>query len=94
MFENISVDQLKRMNSVDIIDIRSKNKYERNHILNARNVLFDDLIFDPDKYISKNEKTYIYCQSGNRSKILCSILSKKGYDVCNILGGYQAWINI
>ena len=89
---SISVDELRSLSSVNVIDIRSEEKYNDNHILNAYNIPFNKLVSFPEKYLDKNNIYYIYCQKGMRSKQVCSILSIKGYNVVDIIGGYEAWI--
>ncbi len=46
---------------------------------------------NPYNYLSKDEKYYLYCDYGNTSRKCASILEKKGYDVVNIDGGYNAY---
>lgn len=55
----------------------------------------DGIIIDirsNNKYLEKDKKYYIYCQSGFRSKQLCRVLFNKGYNVINVIGGYETWI--
>ena len=92
MVESISVNKLKLINDAEIIDIRSREKYNDRHILNAINIPFDDLLINHQKYINKNNKYYIYCQKGMKSRQLCGILKNQGYNVINIIGGYEAWV--
>lgn len=92
MIENISVSELKRLGNVNLIDIRSIEKYNSKHILNARNIPMEQLIIYPSKYLNKSERYYIYCQKGIQSRRLCQILKNSGYNVVNITGGYEAWI--
>ena len=90
---NISIEEfIKISNKINIIDIRSKQKYNDRHIPNSRNIDKNELILYPYKYLNKNEKYYIYCQKGSSSIRICQILRKKGYNVYNILGGYEEWI--
>lgn len=90
---NISVEELKKIKSnAIIIDIRGKENFNNGHIDNAINVPNEELLINPDKYIKKNNVYYIYCQRGMRSVKICQLLRAKGYNVINILGGYQAWI--
>lgn len=89
---SISVDELRSLSSVNIIDIRSEEKYNDNHILNAYNIPYNKLISSPERYLNNNTIYYIYCQKGMRSKQVCHILINKGYNVVNIIGGYEAWI--
>ena len=55
-------DFIKICDMVNIIDIRSKQKYNDNHILNSKNIDKNDLLLNTDKYLNKYEKYYIYCQ--------------------------------
>lgn len=89
---NISVLDLRKLNNINLIDIRDSSKYIDNHIMNAKNITYDQLIIYPDKYLNKSSKYYIYCQKGNKSKSLCKFLYNNGYNVVNIIGGYEAWI--
>lgn len=92
MFESISVTDLKRLNYVNLIDIRSIEKYNSKHIMNAVNIPMEQLLIRPDKYLNKYDKYYIYCQKGVQSRKLCAILKNNGYNVVNVSGGYEAWI--
>lgn len=80
------------IDQVNIIDIRSIQSYNNNHIPNARNVPFEKLITAPDSYLDKHQKYYIYCQKGLSSESVCSILAASGYNVVSIDGGYEGWI--
>lgn len=90
--KSITVDELRMLSGINIIDIRSKEKYNDNHILNAHNIPFDKLLIKPENYLEKEQEYYIYCQKGLQTKQLCNILNKKGYNLINIIGGYEAWI--
>lgn len=92
MFENISVIDLKKLNNPSLIDIRSIEKYNNKHIMNAINIPMEQLLIRPEKYLMKDKKYYIYCQKGIQSRKLCRILINSGYDVVNVSGGYEAWV--
>ena len=92
MIQNISVKQLIEEHKSNIIDIRSIENYNNNHIPNAINIPFEKLIIEPYKYINKNTIYYLYCRSGVTSKKACEILNKMGYQTVNIVGGYESWI--
>ena len=92
MIESISISDLKKLSNIDIIDIRSIQKYNNNHIKNAINIPTENLLLNFNKYLSKNKKYYIYCDHGIQSKKMCQILKQNGYNVVNIIGGYEAWI--
>jgi len=92
MIESISVSELKKLNNINLIDIRSIEKYNDKHILNARNISMEQLLINPNKYLNRYEKYYIYCQKGIQSRKLCQILTNNYYNVTNVIGGYEAWI--
>ena len=92
MFKSISVNDLKQLNNINLIDIRSIEKYNNGYIMNAKNIPAKDLIFNPDRYLNYNDIYYIYCQKGIQSRKICQILKNMNYNVININGGYEAWI--
>lgn len=90
---NISIEELLKLGgSANIIDIRGKINYNNGHIDNAINIPFEELLINYYKYLTKNKIYYIYCSRGVKSVKLCQILRSKGFNVINILGGYQSWI--
>ena len=92
MFESILVNDLKKLNNIKIIDIRSIEKYNDNHIMNAINVPANQLLTNTSKYLNRFDKYYIYCQKGIQSSKICKVLKNNGYDVVNISGGYESWV--
>ena len=92
MVESISVYELKKLNNINIIDIRSIEKYNNRHIDNARNIPLEQLLINFNKYLDRKKKYYIYCQKGIQSRKICQILKNNGYNAINITGGYEAWV--
>ena len=92
MFESISVTDLNKLNYVNLIDIRSIEKYNNKHIMDAINIPMEQLLINPNKYLNPYERYYIYCQKGIQSRRLCQILKRNGYNVVNVSGGYEAWV--
>ena len=92
ILNSISVTDLRKIGSINIIDIRSEEKYNDNHILNAYNIPYNKLINNPERYLDRDNTYYIYCQKGIKSTQVCNILHIKGFNVINIIGGYEAWV--
>ena len=92
MFESISVNDLKKLKNINLIDIRDIEKYNNRHIMNAINIPAQQLLARPEKYLERTKKYYIYCQKGIQSRKMCQILSTNGYNVVNVSGGYESWI--
>lgn len=89
----ITVEELlKIVPSSFIIDIRSSQSYNNNHIPGAINIPYEKLIVKPDAYLSFAKTYYIYCQKGISSKKVVSILNRMGYHTFHVEGGYEEWI--
>ena len=71
---------------IQLIDVRTANEYKNGHILGAKNVPLHTI----DKFES-NQKVYVICQSGMRSKRAAKHLISKDLDVVNVKGGMNAW---
>ena len=94
MYKSIRTDELKGMiGRVNIIDIRNSYLYNFGNIPSSINIPSNYLMMDPDRYLKKNEKYYIYCTQGMTSAKVCNDLSNMGYNVVNILGGYHDYIS-
>ena len=89
---NISLKELQAIQNPNIIDIRTVENYNNNHIPGAINIPYNTLLINSSKYLNKNEKYYIYCKHGKTSNSLCRILNSLGYQTHSITGGYEAWI--
>ena len=76
-----------------IIDVRTAEECASGIVENA--LMFD--FFQPDFFqrevmkLDKSKTFFVYCRSGNRSGKSAVILQEKGFDVYNVLGGYQQW---
>ena len=88
----ITIDELLKINNPNIIDIRSYEKYNDRHIPGAVNINYIELVNNTSKYLNKINKYFIYCQRGITSRKVVSILRNYGYNVINIIGGYEAYI--
>ena len=89
----ITASDLKKIiGKINLIDLRSNLNFNNNHIEGAKNIEYNVLISDPSRFLNKYEKFYLYCQKGVKSYKACAYLEKFGYDVVNIIGGYESWI--
>lgn len=88
----ISIDDFLKLVNPNVIDVRMPQKYNDNHIPGAININSNNLLNSPEKYLNRSITYYIYCQKGTSSKVVAQVLRVKGYQVFNIIGGYEAWI--
>ena len=94
--KSISTSELKVLlakESIQLLDVRSPKEIKEGFIKTAKfaNYFVDDFYNQAAKQLDKNKPVYLYCRSGNRSGKSAKILKKKGYDVYNVLGGFNQW---
>lgn len=90
-FELISVEKAKRLAMEPgyiVIDLRSRQDYDKNHIENAVNIP-QGSIKDIEKFDRKDEVWVLYCRRGSLSFRLASEMSDKGYKVMAVVGGFR-----
>lgn len=96
-FENLSPEDFaKRLSedaSIQLVDVRTPEEYAEGHLALAANIDWnaDGFLDKAVMQLGKDCPVYVYCRSGRRSAAAASALSKKGYKVTNMLGGYLAW---
>ena len=73
---------------IELIDIRETYEFSGGSLRTAKNVPMQKLISDPAKYLKKDKTYYLMCQSGARSRMCCGQLTRDGYDVVDVVGGY------
>ncbi|HET8829676.1 MAG TPA: rhodanese-like domain-containing protein [Pelobium sp.] len=90
----ISVDSLKHLKNVYLLDAREKEEFEVSHLKNAKNVGY--IWFDMRRVseIPKNAKVVVYCSVGYRSEKIAEKLLNNGFQqVYNLYGGIFEWVN-
>lgn len=68
-----------------LIDIRAKYEALNNKVPNSINIPYNELIFNHQKYLNKNNKYFLICSGGIKSKKATNILTVYGYDVTNVI---------
>ncbi|MCD6064549.1 MAG: Thioredoxin protein [Flavipsychrobacter sp.] len=78
---------------VQLIDVRTPDEYEQEHLESAINSDWNGDVFDEEtSVLDKNKPVYVYCQSGNRSAKAAAHLRKAGFkEVYELKGGMKAW---
>lgn len=79
-----------------VIDLRSRDSFDSNHIVNSRNVSLDESFLDKVKSLISNKDVNILlvCGSGGSvSNSAAKILSKSGYlNTYKLEGGIANWL--
>ncbi len=82
---------INNLNNINIVDIRDNYLYNIGSIPNSKNIPMNFLLTNPDNYLNNNETYYIYCNKGINSKKTCEVLTRLGYNVINIVGGFEEY---
>lgn len=93
--ESINIEELELINQNDrvIIDIRSREDFEKETIPGAVNIPLDG--FQVSQLDMNQEKPiYILCHTGERSKDVVDALQLAGYQAFNIEGGYRSYLRL
>ncbi|WP_435414439.1 rhodanese-like domain-containing protein [Polaribacter aestuariivivens] len=94
--KTISTKELKTLmaeEKIQLLDVRTPDEIGKGHIKSAIFInYFDDNFSETStKLLDKNKLVYVVCRSGNRSTKACKILKEEGFEVVNVLGGYNQW---
>ncbi len=91
----IAFSEFKNQECQNVIDCRSCEEFECNHLTDAINIPLQHLSVKQETFpFSKEEPFYVYCRTGNRSATFVTYLRSLGYDHCqSIAGGFEAWEN-
>ena len=96
-FKTVSSDEFARLigdtDTVQLVDVRTKEEYEEGHISNALLIDYYSYNFEEQAIakLSKEKAVAVYCRSGRRSATATRKLVKLGYEVVNLDGGILAW---
>lgn len=80
--KNGSLDEFLNQDYI-ILDVRTKNEYETDHIASALHIPINEIKQHIDKVKSHNKPVIVHCQSGVRSAKGASILRKHGIKAVN-----------
>lgn len=89
----ITVEQLSRIDAatLQIVDVRKKAEWDDGHVAGAVLKPLHELLSLLDG-LDRRRPLAVYCKSGYRSAIGCSILKRAGFrEVLNVSGGFDAW---
>ena len=84
---------LKENQTIQLVDVRRPDEYQAGHIDKAIliNVLDSDFMTKAKSMLDKTKPVAVYCRSGRRSKDAAVMLSKEGFKVYDLDGGFLAW---
>ncbi len=81
------------VSGIQIVDVRTKEEYDRGHFGNAVNMdFYQDDFKDKLATLNKEQPVFVYCESGGRSSKTAKMLKEMGFkEIVNMQGGWAAW---
>jgi len=80
---------IEENNELLILDVRSANEFKESRISSAINIPVDELegeIYELEDY--KDRPILVYCKSGKKSSVACSLMEEEGFSkLYNLRGG-------
>lgn len=92
MYKKIELNELSKLESPVIIDVREPYEFELGSIPGSINIPVGTLLDNYEKYLKTSKQYYIYCETSLMSSRVCEFLADFGYDVYLIQGGYKGWL--
>lgn len=97
-YNQITMEEAKAIFDADpegdyiILDVRRADEFAEGHIPRAINVANESIASEaPEELPDKDQKIYVYCRSGNRSKQASEKLAGLGYTNIIEFGGIIDW---
>ncbi len=76
-----------------IVDVRTEEEYNLGHI--RKSILIDinqpNLFMESISKLDKSKSYYVYCRTGVRSEMACSLMNQNGLTTYNLVGGIVEW---
>lgn len=94
---NVRAEEAKNLLETDsnliLLDVREKDEWELKHIKGCTLLPLSSLESGAEAVLKdKDQRILVYCHSGRRSLLACTILNSLGYtNLYNLLGGITAW---
>ena len=83
-----ALSQMEKEDDFILLDVRTAEEYQDGHIPGAVNIANELIRTDEISELpDKNQRIYVYCRSGNRSKQAAKKLVKLGYTNIVEIGG-------
>lgn len=86
-------EKIKTTDHPQILDVRTPDEFESDHIENAKNVNWNGADFETKAAaFDKSKPVFVYCLSGGRSKKAAAKLNELGFkNVYELEGGFLNW---
>lgn len=87
----LTVAELDGFEHVLLLDMRNKTEYAEGHLPGAEQLSAARALWHMDT-LPREGTIITYCQSGTRNGVGAAALRREGFDVAELKGSYEAWI--
>lgn len=92
MTGSVDVETLaKAIGQFQVVDVRFPNEWEAGHIEGAVHIPLD-YVFEHTDQLDRSRPVVTVCRSGDRSAEAAEDFAGEGFDVQNLSGGIEAWV--
>lgn len=89
----VTPHELEDLERVVLLDVRNKTEYAAGHLPGAVQLAAGRALWNLDQLPTTAAGPIVsYCQSGVRNSVIASALRREGYEVVELEGSYQAWL--
>lgn len=86
----LQLAQTLKDKKLNVVDIRSKEKYQLFHLPGAVNISPQALYFNAEQFLDKDKKYYLICNTNNTASSIVKVLKNEGFDVEDVPGGMES----
>src|SRR5690625_682646 len=86
----ITLEELESANPDVVLDMRNITEYTDGHIPGAIQIAASRVVWDRDQ-LPADGTIVAHCASGRRSAVGSAALRRYGYEVAEVIGGYDTW---
>ncbi|MBN8206193.1 MBL fold metallo-hydrolase [Microbacterium esteraromaticum] len=91
----VQPEDLDGFEHVLLLDVRNKTEFAAGHLPGAAQLSGGRVLWNLDQLPAADAGTIVtYCQSGVRNSVAASALRRKGYDIAELDGSYNAWVQM
>jgi rhodanese-related sulfurtransferase len=81
-----------KYNNLQVVDLQPEEDYKKSHLLNAKNIIYNQDFRNQLEKLDKKKPVAIYCTSGKVSPEAAKILKESGFEHIYVLdGGISKW---
>lgn len=81
-----------KYDDVQVVDVQPSDEYSKSHLLNAKNIIYDEDFRKNLSSLDKSKPVAIYCTTGKVSPKAAEILREAGFKNIYVLeGGIKKW---